>query len=156
MTRDDFATKVIELTDSLYYISYSMMKNRVDQEDAVQECIRKALQSLHALKNDQYFKTWIIRILINACKDMLRKRKREVLSDDVFMAAPESADTELFEIISNLEDKLRLPLILHYYEGYTVREISDILKVPPGTVKSRLIRARKELGTLLKKEEVLA
>lgn len=156
MTKEAFAERILAMTDSLYYISYSIVKNRADQEDAVQECIRKGLQACHRLREERYFKTWLTRILINECNDILRRRRRELPSDAVCAQAPPSADEGVFALLSSLEEALRLPIVLHYYEGYTTREIARILRVPEGTVKGRLVRGRKRLGAMLKEEEALA
>ena len=156
MTKDDLANRILEMTDAMYYISYGMLTNRSDQEDAVQECIRKALAKHTSLRDERYVKTWVTRILINECNSILRRRKREMPTADVFQVAPQTADAGMFELLSGLTEKLRLPLILHYYEGHTTREIATMLHVPEGTIKGRLVRARKELGSMLTRGEVLA
>lgn len=156
MTKEAFAEQVLAMTDSLYYISYSMLTNRPDQEDAVQEALRKGLQKCGSLREERYLKTWVTRILINECHNILRRRGREVPAEAVYAVAPETADAGVFETLSQLEEALRLPLVLHYYEGYTTREIAKLLRVPEGTVKGRLVRARKALGALLTEEEAMA
>jgi RNA polymerase sigma-70 factor (ECF subfamily) len=156
MTKDDLANRILGMTDAMYYISYGILTNRSDQEDAVQECIRKALAKHASLRDERFVKTWVTRILINECRNILRRRKREIPTDEVFLVAPQTADASMFELLSGLADKYRLPLILHHYEGYTTKEIASILHVPEGTVKGRLVRARKELSGMLNGEEVLA
>lgn len=156
MTKDEMAQRLLSMTDAMYYISYSMLTNRADQEDAVQECIRKALAKHASLREERYAKTWVTRILINECNNILRRRKRETPTDEIFAVAPQTADEGVFELLSSLSDKLRLPLVLHYYEGYTTGEIAKILHVPEGTIKGRLARARKALSVMLEEEGVMA
>lgn len=155
MTKEAFEEKVLELYSALYYVSYSILTNRADQDDAVQECIKKALMKRESLKEEKYLKTWLTRILINECHNVLRQRKREVLTEEMVIVAPPTSDSDLFEHITHLEEKLRLPIVLHYMEGYTTKEISKILRVPEGTIKSRLAKGRKILGETILEEEVL-
>ena len=156
MTKDDLANRILAMTDTMYHISYGMLTNRSDQEDAVQECIRKALAKHTSLRDGRYVKTWVTRILINECNNILRRRKREIPTDEAYLVAPQTADADMFDLLSGLTEKHRLPLILHYHEGYTTREVATILRVPEGTIKGRLVSARKELSAMLNGEEVLA
>lgn len=153
MTREMFEKQAISLMGTLYYVSYSLLPNPYDQEDAVQECLEKALQKYHTLREDAYFKTWLIRILINACHDIRKKKMREFPHDEIAIIQPAESKGEVFESIMSLSEKHRLPLILHYYEGYTTREIAVILRIPEGTIKSRLKRARELLENLLQSRE---
>lgn len=142
MTQQDFEQRVIAMRKQLFYVSYSMLPNLADQEDAVQECIHKALVKRETLRNDAYFSTWIIRILINVCHEMGRKKQREFPTEDLPVVAPATANGEVFEAIMALDAKYRLPLVLHHHTGYSVKETAHILRVPEGTIKSRLARGR--------------
>lgn len=156
MTKEAFVAEVLALRSTLYYVSYGLLQNREDQDDAVQECIHKALRKRESLREDRYLKTWITRILINECHNVLRRKKREIPLEDIRPDAPPTAEYGLYECVTDLEEKLRLPVILHYMEGYTTREVAQILRAPESTIKSRLARARKKLGQMLQQEEVLA
>lgn len=149
MTKEAFEQQVLSLRRMLYYVSYSILANHADQEDAVQECIHKALLKRETLKQDAYLKTWLTRILINECHNILRKRKREVLSDELRIDTPPMADHGLFDAISKLDERLRVPVVLHYMEGYTTKEIAAVLRTPESTIKSRLKRARELLKQIL-------
>ena len=76
MTKDDFSLKILECERTLYRIAMSMLKNETDCEDAVQMAILTAFEKLDTLKNEQYFKTWLVRILINVCNKQLNERKK--------------------------------------------------------------------------------
>lgn len=145
MTKEAFATKAIALQDTLFRISFSLLPSRYDQEDAVQESMRIALQKLHTLRQEQFFSTWLIRILINECYGILRKKKREIPSEEMIACLPQGADTELIDALMKLDVKLRLPIVLNYVEGYTTREIAAMLHIPESTVKTRMSRGRKLL-----------
>lgn len=153
MTKEAFAEQVVSLRSTLFHVSYSLLPNPVDQEDAVQECIHKGLLRLASLRDEKAFKSWIIRILINECYNVLRRKKREIPTEEIPIVAPEIQDTSVFEAVMALEERLRLPFVLHYVEGYTTREASRLLRVPEGTLKSRLGRARQLLRDVLGAEE---
>lgn len=154
MTREDFETNIIEMQDKLYRISYGILQNPVDQADAVQECIAKAFAKRNALRNDEYMQTWVIRILINVCNDMLKKRKREFPVDELPVVIPPTGNRDMIEAFSEVEEKLRIPLILYHIEGYKTKEISRLLHTPESTVKGRLAKGRSKLKGILEKGEL--
>lgn len=153
MTKEAFDAAVVALRDVLYSVSYSLLPSRDDQDDAVQEAIRKALQKRETLREPQYLRTWLIRILINECYAALRRKRREVPTEVIEIIQPSQADPDTFDAIMGLEVKYRLPVVLHHIEGYTTREIAHMLRVPEGTVKGRLVHARGQLRTLLEEKE---
>ena len=155
MTKECFTKEILAMTDTLYGVARTYMHQDADCADAVQESILKAWTHLAALKKEAYFRTWVIRILINERKSMLRRKKRMMSVAEVpdAIAAP-STDTELYTAIKALEEKYRIPLALFYCEGYTVEEIARILHLPKGTVTSRLFRGREKLRRVAAMQEV--
>lgn len=142
MTKDDFVSRLLAIHGMLYRVSYTILPIAHDQDDAVQETIRIALEKRESLREDRFFQTWIIRILINECYRIVRKRKREVLTDEVARSMPEDGNVEVIQALIELEVKLRVPMTLSYVEGYTNKEIAQILRIPEGTVKWRLAKGR--------------
>lgn len=154
MTKKEFTDKVLELEQTLYHISKSLLHNETDCEDVVQEAILKAYKNRSSLKNLQYFKTWLVRITINECYNFLRKNKNTISYEEL-ESVKESADesyTDLYAAIKKLDTKKRLPIVLYYIEGYSLPEIAKILHIPTGTVKSRLAKGRKEIKEFLESE----
>lgn len=149
MNKTAFAEQIVQMQDTLYRISYSMVPSRYDQEDAVQECIKTALAKLHTLREERYFRTWVIRILINECHSILRRRKREIPSEIIAQTLPADGDAEVVEALMALEVNVRLPILLHYVEGYSIREIARMLRVPENTIKTRMARGRKQARVIL-------
>ena len=153
MTRERFAERIVQMTQTLYRVSYAMLSQPSDREDAVQECLIRAWQKRETLRDERYLQTWVIRILINECHNIQRRYRREspeeVLPE---RTAPPEADRALHDALLRLEPKLRIPVVLHYMEGYSVEETAKMLRLPPGTVKSRMLRARKALKELLLEE----
>lgn len=159
MTKDEFSQKVLALEAVLFHISYGILQNTQDCEDAVQEAVLKAYANLNMLKKPQYFKTWLIRIVMNECYSLIRKRGRELPLDESTAENQASEDSfikeeyrELYEGMKQLSEKDRVCVQLFYMEGYSIKEIARIFHIPEGTVKSRLNRARKQLKHLLSEQ----
>lgn len=150
-----FCQKIEEYKFSLYRLSLSILKNEEDAKDAVSEAICLAYAKLDTLKDENKFKPWIMKILTNASYDIYRKRKN-VCSLEEYSDIPDKAAINVCEKLSlrqaveTLEDDYRAVVILFYYEDMSIREISSILCISQGAIKTRLSRARTKLQTLLK------
>lgn len=147
-----FSQLILYYKQDLYRVAKGILKSDFDAADAIQETIISAYSNISSLKDDQYFKTWIIRILINQCSRILRNAKQTVSIDEITELAatdryPSDNDAAVF--INMLVPDLRYVIILYYYEDFSVKEIAGILKIPQGTVKSRLQRARAKLLQLM-------
>lgn len=146
MDREKFTQGVLEAEDTMYRVSKAILISDADCEDAVQDAVLKAFSKLNSLREERYFKTWLIRILINECYRYKRNSKRLVPFDDTVNETAEKRDySDLYRAVMNLKEPIRIVVTLHYIEGYAVREIGKMLKIPSGTVKSRLHTGRKIL-----------
>ena len=155
MTKEEFEARIIAMQDTLYRVSATLLRQNCDREDAIQECIYRALRKRDSLRDDRFMQSWVIRILINECYAIHRRAKWERPSEKLPEPPPMSgpdADPEVFRALFSLEEKMRLPMVLHYVEGYSVEEIARIMRVPVGTVKSRLARARERIKQEMEKE----
>ena len=154
MTGEAFTKAINEMIQTLYRVSCSQLSIEADREDAVQEALRRAWEKRASLKNDHHLQTWVIRILINVCHDIQRERQRliptEKISEPVIHAPTDTVD--LRNCLFQLDERERIPIMLHYIEGYEVREIAAILRIPQGTVKSRLDRGRRQLKDICREE----
>lgn len=151
-----FVSLVRQYEDVLYRTASRLLNNDEDVADAMQDAIISAYEKLHTLKNDEYFNTWICKILINKCNSMLNKNKNVLLIDENLLLQ-ESEDgfgkIELEDALNSLNEGYKLALILYYIVGLNVREISEFLKEPEGTIKSRLSRAKSILRNNYYKNE---
>ena len=138
-----FEREVLRHENLLYHVSWSMLSNQEDCADAVQEALTRAWGSRDTLRSEKAFKSWMIQILTNVCKDMLRKRgnQRFIPLDDSLPAGDFSIYS-VIEMLQSLSPEHRLVIVLHHLEGYRVRDIAQMLHIPVGTVKSRLRSAR--------------
>lgn len=147
MTKATFSERVLECEQTLYRVSMSMLKSETDCEDAVQSALLAAYEKLDTLKNEEFFKTWLVRILINICNQQLRTKNRVISLQD-YTDTPSVSDDcniDLKIALEQLPVKIREVVVLYYMENFSVKEISQILKIPNGTVKSRLSKGRKLL-----------
>lgn len=156
MTKQQFAKLVLDSTDSLYRISKGILQSDADCEDAVWEAIGIGFAKLDTLRQDEYAKTWLTRILIHECYRVLRQQKFRADMPDAAEtqntgqeAYPGRRYSDLYEALGELEERYRGPIVLFYLEGYSIREIADILQSTEGTVKSWLSRGRNRLKKIL-------
>ena len=158
MDKQEFTERVYAMQERLYRMTYGQLREEQDRRDAVQEAILKAWQGRERLRDAAYFETWLIRILINECHNIQRAGRRifpaERLPEQPYTEENmEGSDLDLRGAILALPMKLRLPVMLHYIEGYTTEEAGRILHVPVGTVRSRLKKARGLMKARLGEED---
>ena len=154
MQDNNLADQIISLTGTLHRVSCGMLARQADREDAVQAAIEKAWRKAATLRDPAKLKPWLIRVLINECHNIGRKASREMPMDILPEAAtPDTSSTDgLREAVMALGELERMPILLHYMEGFSVAEIAVALRCPKGTVLSRMDRARKHLRRSLEEE----
>ena len=147
-----FSVLIKSYEKDLYKVAIAMTKNDDDALDCIQEAILQAYISIKDLRQDEYFKTWLIKILINKCNALLKKNKK-ILNLDVNTSKNDTVEQsdrlELKDSINNLDSDLKIIVILYYYEDMSIKDISESLNIPQGTIKSRLSRARSKLKEML-------
>ena len=143
----------------MYKTAIGILKNEDDANDAIQDALYSAYKNYYNLKEKAYFSTWIIRILINKCYDIINKNKKIAYIDDsITQDTIGESDTYLIEnslewVLNQIDKDLKEIVVLYYYDELSVMEIANILGIPQGTVKSRLSRAREQIGKIIEKEE---
>lgn len=148
---DAFVNLMEKYKTGLYKVAKSYLRSEEDVADVMQETVLSAYEHIQELKNVSYFKTWITRILINHCKDLLKQQKRCTVSDELpekAGAAPED-DREFYRLVGELPEDYRAIFLLYYGEGFHTREIAQILELNENTVKSKLRRGRDKLKQVL-------
>ena len=147
MTESVFSERVRALQGPLWRIAWAILRNSADCDDAIQEALLRAWNRIGSLRDETAFDAWLMRILVNESKDILRRRARRPQTS--MEAAPEltapEENTALRDAILALPLSLRLPLLLHYMEGYSVKETARMLHLPETTVHWRLHAARKRI-----------
>jgi len=140
----------------LFRIAMSILKNKDDADDVVCDTVVKAYENLYKLKDCGFFKTWIIRILINQANTAHKRRKKiiylndapqELRYEDVYCLGNE----DLSSAIANLNFEFRTVISLYYFQDMKIKDIASALQIPAGTVKWRLSKAKSILQTELLK-----
>lgn len=154
----------------VYFIAYKMCKNDADSKDVVQETFIEVKRAIHSLQNPSVFKFWLNRITISKCKNLFRKNKYANMDDENAYVMTNTIEERSYlipekamhfqsdhEVLSSFIDQLPISqkevLILFYLEQFSIDEISNIMDIPSGTVKSRLSYGRASLKELITKYE---
>lgn len=145
MDKDFFVQEIEAHSGMLYRVAYTILRNDDACKDALQDAALKAWEKRLTLKDQRYFRTWITRILINACYDAQKKRRRIVSLEEIREPQVSPPDLSLSLALQALPEKLRLPLVLCYSEGMSYAEIAEALHLPVATVRGRIFRAKGEL-----------
>lgn len=172
-----FEQLIIRYERKIYSICIYFLKNREDAEDAAQEIILKLYKKLGSFRKESAFSTWMNYVASNTCRDYLRKRKRnqvlyldeDIRTDEssISRELPSEEDTPeecmekkelgvlMQEALFKLKDDHKEILLMREYQELSYEEISEILEISVGTVKSRIYRARQDLKGLLNQGEQL-
>ncbi|MCD5322430.1 MULTISPECIES: sigma-70 family RNA polymerase sigma factor [Pontibacillus] len=151
-----FEALIREYKTTMYRVSKTILKQDEDCADALQEAILKAFHSIHTLKEPKYFKTWLIRIVMNECYAIIRKQKKIVSLDKVHEEAfvERGFDRiEVKELLSHLTEEDALVLQLFYIKDFTIRDMAHVMEVPENTIKTKLRRAKKRARVQVREEE---
>ena len=143
-----FITLMEQNRQSMIRIAFAYLENEEDVADAMQETILAAYEKLDTLKRAEYFKTWLIRILINHCIAIRRDRSRTVPMEEAgeaFASYDFSTDLEFNDLLKTLSEESRLIFQMYYGEQFTIGEIAEMLHMKENTVKSRIHRGRERL-----------
>lgn len=150
---------ITENTQSMYRVAFSILKNDEEIYDAISNTTVIVFEKISDLRKEEFFKTWLTRILINECYKIYNQSKKIVYLENYNQDTTEyndnHSDFEIKSILKNLNSELKEIVMLYYFEDFSVKEIAKTLEIPEGTVKSRLSRARKELEKALIKDEDL-
>lgn len=155
-TQEEFSAAVTEHGRRMYRAARAVLDSDADAQDAVAQAVLQAWQSLNRLRDRSALRPWLVKIAVNCAYAMRCKQGRVVYLDDLPQepAARSPARHEgLWEAVCALPPDRRAVVTLFYYEDMTVDEIARALRVPRGTVKSRLSRARGQLKEMLQEQE---
>lgn len=153
MEQKVFEQYIWEYASNMYRLAFAMLHNREDAEDAVSEAVLRAYENRHSLRRQDSFKPWIMQITANEARKIYGKNKRFTPVEDMEAYMPSFQDEkhELWDVVMELKSVHREVIVLYFYERFTVKEISAVLRVPEGTVKSRISRGKKQLRKALER-----
>ncbi len=153
---ENFPRLVHLYKDTIFRLAYSYTKNHFDADDVTQNVLLQLYKTDKVFQSETHLKNWLVRVTVNYCKNLFRApwRKHENLEDYAnTLAFEEDESRDLFCLVMGLDKKYRVTLMLHYYDGYSIREIARIMDVPEKTVSTRLARGRKILKELITEED---
>ena len=153
---ENFPRLVHLYKDTIFRLAYSYTKNHFDADDVTQNVLLQLHKTDKVFQSETHLKNWLVRVTVNYCKNLFRApwRKHENLEDYAnTLAFEEDESRDLFCLVMGLDKKYRVTLMLHYYDGYSIREIARIMDVPEKTVSTRLARGRKILKELITEED---
>lgn len=150
-----FIALIEDSKDSLKRVAFAYLRNEEDIADAIQDTILDAFEHIASLKKPEFFRTWLVRILINNCTGIYRKNKKYVSFEHSpeevggSMRQEETAhfgtDLEFLDLLGALPDDSRVIFQLYFGEQFTTAEIARLLKLNESTVKSRIHRGKEQL-----------
>lgn len=153
--KEAFINLINECMPQMYKVAKAKLISDNDVGDAIQDTILAAYKNLTKLKDPRYFKTWITKILINKCNDILSRNKKIIYIDDYNNVSNESdinsysneieENLDFIETLKILNEEYRAVVVLYYANGLTTKQIGEVLSEKEGTIKSRLSRAKKQL-----------
>jgi RNA polymerase sigma-70 factor (ECF subfamily) len=157
----EFDRLLVESSTLSFRVAYSVLRHREDAEDVAQEAFIRAHRHFRRLRNREAFRAWLVRLTWRLAIDRQRANRRRTHRDDRHartLPAATTGDTaianeraaHLWQAIDALPEKLRLAMVLSGIEGHDIREISSLLQLPEGSVKSRLFHARERMKASLK------
>ncbi len=152
MDGNQFADEARALSPTLFRISMSMLSHEQDAQDALQQALEKAWAKRDKVREGS-FRPWLTTILVNECRNILRHKKRVMVTDTFKEQATPAYDMDLRDMLDRLPEKYRTPFLLKYMEHFSEKEIAAMLHLPGSTIRGRLYRARQQLQLELKEEE---
>ena len=153
MTDEQFAQAAEQYMDTIFRVAYGYLRSQSDADDVTQDVLIQLYKTDTPFHDSEHLKRWLIRVTVNRCKNIFRSpwHRMEDIADyesALSFEAPECR--ELFDAVMALDKRYRVPVLLYYYEGYSQKEIAEMLAIPEETVRTRLFRARGKLKTTLK------
>jgi len=162
--REQFELRLAECAPLAFRIAQGVLRNAADAEEVAQDALLRAYRQFHRLRNPARFRSWLVRISFRLALDRWRSKNRREARETAWsqpaagsasltteqIAAANEFQARLERALDELPEKFRLVLILSAIQGYTLEEVSSLLSVPVGTVKSRLFFARKQLAERLR------
>ena len=147
-----FCDNIKNLENGMYRLSYSILKNEEDAQDAVQEAIYNAYKKLETLKDKRKFKSWIYKIVTNTSFEILRNKKNYIDIEQENIAAEKiDIDTNLtlWKAVQGLEQPYRTTITLFYYEDMSIKEISEITGSKVDAITKQLSRGRDKIKEVI-------
>lgn len=153
--KEQFVQQIRQYMDMIFRLAFNCLKSQADADDVTQTVLLRLYETEKVFDNEDHLKHWLVRVTLNECKKHWRSpwnRTEEYENYVSTLVFDEPQYSDLFEAIMGLDTKYRIVIYLYYYEGYSIEEIAGLLRLPRGTVGTRLKRAREQLKQKLSEE----
>lgn len=153
--KEQFVQQIRQYMDMIFRLAFNCLKSQADADDVTQTVLLRLYETEKVFDNEDHVKHWLVRVTLNECKKHWRSpwnRTEEYENYVSTLVFDEPQYSDLFEAIMGLDTKYRIVIYLYYYEGYSIEEIAGLLRLPRGTVGTRLKRAREQLKQKLSEE----
>lgn len=134
--------------DTIFRVAYGFLRSRADADDVTQDVLIQLYKTDTAFESEAHIKRWLIRVTVNRCKNIFRSpwyRTEDIAAYENSLPFEAPEHRELFDAVMALDRRYRVPVLLYYFEGYSQKEIAQLLAIPEETVRTRLFRARGKL-----------
>jgi len=145
---DAFIELIEQNKMTLQKVAYGYFRGEEDVADVIQDTILDAFEHIRELKKPEYFRTWLVRILMNNCNQIYNRNRKSCRLEELPETAGDisgTSDVEFHEMLRSLPEDSRVIFLLYYGEQFTTREIGQLLNMKEATVKSRLHRGKQKL-----------
>ena len=152
LTNEQFTCLAEKYIDTVFRVALNYLRSPADAEDVTQNVFLKLLREKRSFESETHVKHWLIRVCVNECKNTVRSKWWKAESFEEYaatLAFDEPGHSDLFYAVMELPRKYRLPIYLHYYEGYSTEEMATLLGLPRGTLCTQLKRGRELLKKTL-------
>lgn len=148
--------EVVErFSTDVFRMAYARTNNKTDAEDITQETFIKYMKETKPFEDEKHVKAWLLRVTINQSINLVTSawyRKSTAMEEADAIAKELEEKSDVYDAVMKLPERYRVVVHLYYYEGYSVQEISNLLKIKESTIKSQLKRARAKLKEMLKED----
>ena len=155
LDESEFVRQVNTNKGTVFRVAYGYLRNKADAEDVVQNAVFKLYRCEREFESDEHVKRWLIRVTVNECTSLYRALRRRPENIDDYLetlAMSSERHADLVRKVMRLPARYRNAVYLYYYEGYSTREVAELLRVPEATVRTRLARGRRRLKAILGEE----
>lgn len=138
--------------DMVFRVAYTYLRDAADADDVIQDVFYKLLTSEKSFETDAHLRNWLVRVTVNECRSLFRRPWRRVEDIEAYanqLQMPSEGHVHMFTAVMRLPERYRVPLVLHYYGGFSTEKVAEMLGVPGATVRTRLARGRARLKTML-------
>ena len=150
MNEKDYKEQILKIYKTLFRVALSILQNEQDAADCLQEAVLRGWLKRKQIKNPESFRAWMTKITLTEARNLQRKLIRQRKTPP---APAPSQSSSVKSALFSIPEKYRVPLILFYMDGYSTREIAEMLNIPEGRLRERMRAGREKIRRLMEDDE---